>query len=152
MHVKGGFCSMEDMDKAMVQLGHLMVASGGVSTAWVGMVGGGSSEALFELATDITHGMPLAVGACVVNRWFGNGAFARALTSAMQAVYMSLFGWAWVRRLVRWFVGTSTAGMARAFDEKAAAAGSKEILMETVLDRMCVLEKKLPSIPERKRD
>lgn len=40
--VNGGVCAADDVDKALVHLGGLLVAAGGLSGAMVGMVGGGS--------------------------------------------------------------------------------------------------------------
>lgn len=67
--VNGGVCSMQDADKALVHLCRVILSGGGLSGAFVGMVGGGSTDAATNLAVDIVAGTPVARGAVFATRW-----------------------------------------------------------------------------------
>ena len=65
--VKAGVAGAAEVDSALLHLSKLMLASGGVSGAYVGVVGNGSEEAYIELASDIALGGPAGVCACFIS-------------------------------------------------------------------------------------
>ena len=131
--VNGGVCSMEDMDKSVLHLAKLIVASGGASGAMVGIVGGGSPQGATLLFTDMMLGAPVAMSACLVS-WCH---LPHALAAACLALLRLLGGYAslsFVKRLATWFVGLwcgpcfarwSALGGAAAFQERAIQRMSK---------------------------
>jgi hypothetical protein len=54
--VRAGMCSPEEMDRALTHMCRLLLASGGVTGALVGVVGGGSADATRSLSADILLG------------------------------------------------------------------------------------------------
>lgn len=66
--IHGGVCSTETLDRSLCHMARLILASGGVSGALVGMVGDGSCAAQSELACDIVLGAPVAISACAISR------------------------------------------------------------------------------------
>lgn len=101
--VNGGVCSMEDVDKSMLHLSRLVVASGGISGAMVGVVGGGTPEGASDLFTDMMLGAPVAISACLVS-WCR---LPRALAAACLTILRFIGGYAslgFVKRLAAWFI------------------------------------------------
>ena len=101
--LNSGVCSAADLDKALVHLGRLVVASGGTTGAMVGMVGGGSAQATTELSCDIVIGAPMAVGATAIS-WGLRGGVARCALRMLQAISGPMSRSAWVKGLVRRFL------------------------------------------------
>ena len=126
--VNGGVCSMEDVDKSMLHLSRLIVASGGISGAMVGVVGGGSTQGASNLFTDMMLGAPVAMSACLVS-WCR---LPSALASVCLTVLRVFGGYAslgFVKRIAAWFIGWWCApcftrwadlGGAKAFEERTA--------------------------------
>ena len=140
---RSGVSSDEDIDKAAVHLARLIIASGGVSGAMVGLVGGGSPEATENLCTDIVSGFPLASTASFLGKYsFGRkGPVATFLLSTLQAlcwVFTTAFVRSGLRSLVRRFF---VAPLAVAFGKSVNAAGSLDNYRKCTLGRVVELEK-----------
>ena len=98
--INSGVCSASDVDRSLVHLGRMIVSSGGATGAMVGFVGGGSTDATSELASDIMIGTPLAVGACLIRRLLGYGRAAAACLYLLQCVTALYMRSRLVKRLV----------------------------------------------------
>ena len=103
--VRAGMCSPEEMDRALTHMCRLLLASGGVTGALVGVVGGGSADATRSLSADILLGGPAGVAACLLSwfcppilSWLGlqmitfiSGLFASS--SSVKRLAKRLIGW-----------------------------------------------------------
>lgn len=67
--VHSGVCTAEECDSAALHLARIVIAGGGLSGAFTGIIGGGNSEAAIDLSTDICMGYLVGVGAVRINRW-----------------------------------------------------------------------------------
>ena len=63
--VKSGVTSAAEVDRALVHMSRLIIASGGISHALVDVVGNGDRDAFLDLSTDIVLGAPAGLGACL---------------------------------------------------------------------------------------
>jgi carnitine 3-dehydrogenase len=103
--VRAGMCSPEEMDRALTHMCRLLLASGGVTGALVGVVGGGSADATRSLSADILLGGPAGVAACLLSwlcppilSWLGlqmitfiSGLFASS--SSVKRLAKRFIGW-----------------------------------------------------------
>ena len=136
---QSGVASDPDIDKAAVHLARLVIASGGISSAMVGLVGGGSAQATEDLCTDIVSGFPLASTASFMGK-FSIGKFGPVLFVLQTFCWMFTTAYvkSGIRALVRRFF---VAPLAVAFDGTVNKAGSLGDFRKETLGRVCELEK-----------
>jgi len=104
--VKGGFTSAEELDRALVHLARLIIASGGISGALVGFVGNGSVDAQSSLSADIAMNSPATMGACVLSF-----VLPSRLATIFHYIWTAIFSMfarsvrvkRWIKRCVEWF-------------------------------------------------
>ncbi|KAL3899032.1 MAG: hypothetical protein SGPRY_012718 [Prymnesium sp.] len=139
MLVKGGFTSAEEMDRALVHLARLIIASGGISGALVGVVGNGHADAQAALTAEVTLNAPATMTACVLS-WTLPARIAAFFLYLLTAVC------SWYTRsptLKRWAVRFSKWCSADFYAEWDKGPGATRF-EQRALHRMC----KLKSIDE----
>lgn len=106
--VRAGLCSPQEMDRALVHMSRLVVASGGITGALVGVVGGGSIDATKQLSADIALGTPAGISACFIS-WFVPPILSWLLLWIVQRVTSLYASSPSVKRLavrfITWWVG-----------------------------------------------
>ena len=123
--VNGGICSMADVDKSMLHLSRLIVASGGISGAMVGVVGGGSPQGASNLFTDMMLGAPVAMSACLVS-WCRLPRAITAVCLSMLRVFGGYASLGFIKRIAAWFIGWWCAPCFTRWAELGGAAAFEE--------------------------
>ena len=101
--VQSGVTSAEEMDRAICHMSRLVLASGGISGALVGVVGNGSVDAQTGLAADVLLGAPAAIGACVAS-WILPAFLARICLYMLRVTASLYTGSATVKRLAKRYI------------------------------------------------
>ncbi len=131
--VQSGACGAADVDVALRHLSGLMLASGGFGNAMVEVVGGGSGEAVSQLAADVALAMPSAVGAIAISRTLGDGALGRLALRAWLLLTSWVSALAALKRLVvrvvGWLNAPFYAQAAAEVRKKGGAEASEELLL-----------------------
>jgi 3-hydroxyacyl-CoA dehydrogenase len=132
--VHSGVCDAHEVDLALVHLGRITVASGGLSGALVGVIGGGSVKAARELTSDIVMGVPVAWGAILIDRVLPSFLAGPALGILQVASWPIKFFKLIVARCVSWWFRP----FHLLFDESPSGSATFEA---TTLKSICALEK-----------
>ncbi|KAJ1455009.1 3-hydroxyacyl-CoA dehydrogenase [Pelagophyceae sp. CCMP2097] len=143
--VHGGVAVQADVDVALVHLAKIILASGGMSGACVGLVGGGSAEAAQALFVDVTAGAPLAMTTSKVSAWCGDGPLVRCGLRGTQFL-CGVFDNAVSRRLVLFVVQKMLRPSIAVFNSAARTAGSVDALRAKFATRMAHVERVGPAL------
>ena len=100
--IHSGICSAADLDRSVVHLARVVVASGGLTGGLVGMVGDGSPDAQADLSVDICIGAPVAMSACVITWWCPS--FLSPLALCFVQRFRVFTSWRLLKAAVRWFI------------------------------------------------